>query len=97
MEVQVSYQTVAFRYRCDACSMGEMVWQGAQILSVPAKWPSRCEACGFQADLPAKYPRTENVIGALGYPCSAAQDPLQLLEVRPERKKPGPKPRQATV
>ena len=67
-EVQVSYETRAYRYQCDVCGKGEMVGNGVQLLSNPPKYPSICTECGFTTNLLHSYPRTETVIGKIGEP-----------------------------
>jgi|GEM_PF-2532769 len=65
-EVQVSYETRAYRYQCDVCGKGEMATSGLPVLlSSPPMFPCACTACGFTANLLYAYPRIEQVIGNL--------------------------------
>lgn len=65
-EVQVSYETRAYRYQCDVCGKGEMATSGLPVLlSNPPRFPCACTACGFTANLLYAYPRIEQAIGEI--------------------------------
>ena len=67
-EVQVSYETRAWRYACDVCKEGDMISIGNQLLPTsPPMYPSQCTNCGFVCNLLHKYPKVETVIGDIDY------------------------------
>ena len=55
-QIEVVPVATAFRYVCDECGKGEMIYCGGLLLTFPPQYPHQCNQCGSSASFERVYP-----------------------------------------